>query len=303
MNTIKSQLRSIAVAILATENQKEKAALAMQAKDILERVTLPSKPSQAWLKTFFGLSYYASVNSSAKIVKGEKEGVDTLILYLAAAENAGVDVCPNANVCKLLCLVSSGRALMEKGRDFEKQRIATARIIKTWIQVFRPDVANAWLQLEIDSKAKAAKKAGRKFAVRLNGTSDLDFQDIIRANPGTAFYDYTKRPLSEIQRFDNYNLTVSFASLQPWRVENYRKAINQGLNISVAVDAKDFDAALRLPYAFDADRDDLRHLDPEKGKLALLKVKRVASSFQDKKGQFVLGLEGVKNLASILGLN
>jgi len=296
-------LKDLAVACIATEHKKEKAALASQAKGILEGVNLPSKPSQAWLKRTFGLSYYASVNSSAKIVKGEKEGVDTLILYLAAAENAGVDVCSYANVCKLLCLVSSGRALMEKGRNPSKQRISIARIIKTWIQVFRPDLGNAWLQLEIDSKAKAAKKAGRKFAVRLNGTSDLDFQDIIRANPDKAFYDYTKRPLDKIQRFENYHLTISFASLQAWRVANYRKALAEGLNISVAVDAASFDAALSLPYAYDADRDDLRHLDPEKGKLALLKVKRVASSFQDKKGQFVLGLEGVKHLAEVLGIN
>lgn len=303
MNTLKSQIRTIAVACIATEDKKEKQTLASQAKAILEDVSLPSKPSQAWFKKFFGLSYFASVNSSAKIVKGAKSKVDTLILYLAAAENAGVDVCEFANVCKLLCLVSSGRALMEKGQDPSKQRISIARIIKTWIQVFRPDIGNAWIQLEIESKSKAAKKAGRKFAVRLNGTSDLDFSDIIRANPEIAFYDYTKRPLSEIERFANYHLTVSFASLQNWRVENYRKAINEGLNISVAVDAKDFEASLALPYAFDADRDDLRHLDPEKGKLALLKVKRVATSFQDKKGQFVLGKRGVENLANILGLN
>jgi len=303
MQTIKSQLRALAVAILATDSKKEKQTIAKKAKGILEGVTLPSNASQVLLKRTFGLSYYASVNSSAKIVKGAKSKVDTLILYLAASDNAGVEVCAYANVCKLLCLVSSGRALMEKGRDFSKQRIAIARIVKTWIQVFRPDIGNAWLQLEINSKSKAAKKAGRKFAVRLNGTSDLDFSDIIRANPGTAFYDYTKRPLSEIERFANYHLTVSFASLQQWRVENYRKALAEGLNISVAVDAHAWQDALALPYTFDADRDDLRHLDPEKGQLALLKVKRVASSFQDKKGQFVLGLEGVKNLANILGLN
>lgn len=296
-------IKDLAVACIATDNKKEKSALAMKAKAILEGVSLPSKPSQAWFKRTFGLSYFASVNSSAKIVKGEKEGVDTLILYLAAAENAGVDVCEFANVCKLLCLVSSGRALMEKGQDPSKQRISLARIVKTWIQVFRPDVAAAWLQLEIDSKSKAAQKNGRKFAVRLNGTSDLDFQDIIRANPDKAFYDYTKRPLDKIHRFPNYHLTISFASLQDWRVENYRKALAEGLNLAVAVDANSFDAALALPYAFDADRDDLRHLDPEKGKLALLKVKRVASSFQDKKGQFVLGLEGVKHLAQVLGIN
>ena len=295
-------LKDLAVACISTDNKKRKAALAMRAKGILEGINLPSSPSQAWFKRTFGLSYFASVNSSAKIVKGEKEGVDTLILYLAAADNAGVDVCEFANVCKLLCLVSSGRALMEKGRDPSKQRISIARVIKTWVQVFRPDLGNAWLQLEIDSKAKAASRAGRKFAVRLNGTSDLDFSDIIRANPDKPFYDYTKRPLKEVGRFPNYFLTVSFASLQSWRVANYRKAIAEGLNISVAVDANSFDAALALPYAFDADRDDLRHLDPEKGKLALLKVKRVASSFQDKKGQFVLGLEGVKHLAQVLGI-
>lgn len=296
-------LKDLAVACIATEHKKEKQALASQAKGILEGVSLPLKPSQAWFKLTFGLSYFASVNSSAKIIKGAKSKVDTLILYLAAADNAGVDVCEFANVCKLLCLVSSGRALMEKGQDPSKQRISIARVIKTWIQVFRPDLGNAWLQLEIDSKSKAAKKAGRKFAVRLNGTSDLDFSDVIRANPDKPFYDYTKRPLTEVERFPNYHLTVSFASLAGWRVANYRKALAEGLNISVAVDANAWQAALALPYAFDADRDDLRHLDPEKGKLALLKVKRDASSFQDKKGQFVLGLEGVKHLAQVLGIN
>ena len=98
MHTIKNQLKALAVAILATDSKKEKTALANRAKDILERVTLPSNPSQVLLKRTFGLSYYASVNSSAKIVKGAKSKVDTLILYLAASDNAGVEVCAYANV-------------------------------------------------------------------------------------------------------------------------------------------------------------------------------------------------------------
>jgi hypothetical protein len=190
---------------------------------------------------------------------------------------------------------------MERGRDHSKRKIAIARVIKSWIMHYRSDIARAVLAHEIVSKQKSALRKGKSFACRLNGTSDIDHSQTIAAFPNVPFYDYTKNNLPDSLP-QNYSICYSFANLSPARVRQYRKAIAMGLNIAVPVHADAFKRATSLPYAFDADRDDLRHLDAESGQLAILKIKRSPNYESGKQSDFVLGFEGVRELARLIGL-
>ena len=299
---MKKHLRKLAALCIEAQTIGEKAAIANEAKKLL--ATAPSFKNYAHFKRWSGLSYFASVDSSSKIVKGRKEKVNTLILYLAASKNAGIDLCRFASEdCRNLCLVKSGHALLESGLDAEKQTIAIARIIKTWIMVFREDIARDVLAFEIVSKEKSANKKGFEFAVRLNGTSDIDHSATINAFPLIQFYDYSKRPLQD-DLPKNYSLTVSYANFAPFRVEQYRKAIAKGLNIAVAVTENAFKKAIEsLPFVFNADRDDLRYKDLEKGQLALLKIKTTANSRKNGvDNPFVLDFKEIKKLAKVAGI-
>lgn len=73
------------------------------------------------------------------------------------------------------------------------------------------------LNFEIEKSHRRAIRAGFKFAVRLNGGSDLNFIDIIESHPDVQFFDYTKDP-TMMMRFlrgelpRNYHLTFSRGS-------------------------------------------------------------------------------------------
>lgn len=301
-NTIAKQLRALAIACLASARHHRKS-IAMEAKDLLRRAKLPELPCNlATLSRFFGPSYMGKTNNSAKIIKGKKRGVDSFILYLAAAKNAGVNICPHATPdCVRLCLIESGRADMESGKEYSQQNIHIARIVKTWIWCFLPDIGQHWINLEIGRDKAKAEKAGRKFCARLNGTSDLDFTETIETWPGVSFYDYTKRPFDSLglESLPNYSICYSFANFAPARMREYCKALQAGCNIAVPVTAADFEKILQLPYCFNADRDDLRHLDREKSMLAILKVKRTRN-LRDGNGSFVLSFTQVVELRAQL---
>jgi len=297
--SIKKEIHKLAIQCIAAP-LSARPAIAKQAGELL--ASAPAFSSYAAYKRQFGLSYFASVNSSAKIEKSARKEVDTLILYLAASNNAGVELCKSATKeCRALCLVCSGRAKMESGRDHSKRRIAIARVIKSWIMHYRSDIARAVLAHEIVSNQASALRKGRSFACRLNGTSDIDHSETIAAFPSVPFYDYTKNNLPDTLPA-NYSICYSFANLSPARVRQYRKAIAMGLNIAVPVHADAFERAISLPYAFDADRDDLRHLDKESGQLAILKIKKSPNYESGKQSEFVLGFEGVRELARLIGL-
>ena len=296
---MKKEIHNLAIQCIAAP-LNERPAIAKQAGELL--ASAPAFSTYAAFKRQFGLTYFASVNSSAKIEKSARKEVDTLILYLAASNNAGVELCKSATrECRALCLVCSGRAKMESGRDHSKRRIAIARVIKSWIMFYRSDIARAVLAHEIESKQKSALRKGRAFACRLNGTSDIDHSETIAAFPSVEFYDYTKNNLPDTLPA-NYSICYSFANFSPARVRQYRKALAMGLNIAVPVHADAFERAISLPYTFDADRDDLRHLDKESGQLAILKIKKSPNYESGKQSEFVLGFEGVRELARLIGL-
>jgi hypothetical protein len=151
-------------------------------------------------------------DENVKTVKGQKKGVYTGILYLAPANESGFNVCPNASEgCKAVCLYNSGNAMVFK-------HINESRIKKTQL-FFKDRIAFVnQLKHEITLAVKRAKLKKLKLAIRLNGTSDLPWENFfpMAEFPKVPFYDYTKSP-SRMKRYldgfmpANYSLTFSLS--------------------------------------------------------------------------------------------
>lgn len=187
----------------------------------------------------FPFSYIGSVNSSSKIAKGEKYGIDTFIVYLAPWKASGFNTCAGATAeCIAGCLNTSGQSIMAY------DKIQGSRILKT--QAFFNDREKFCAQLfkEITAAKKSAAKKGHKFAVRINGTSDLspelfkvDGVNILQYFSDVQFYDYTKifNRSRLLDRYPNYQLTFSFNGHNWTDCEERLKA---GQNVSAVFNVK-----------------------------------------------------------------
>lgn len=151
--------------------------------------------------------------------KTEKDGIGyfTRILYLQPSTESGVNMCPHAGDCAQVCLSESGHMAMETIRA-ERNGTKTARWKRTHYMLSERESFDHDLITEIQKHIKYCTKRSLKPVVRLNGTSDIIWDRIIRLFPGVQFYDYTK----DIRRFDewqnrkkrskkrtNYHLTFS----------------------------------------------------------------------------------------------
>ena len=229
-------------------------------------------------------------DTNAKTVKGEQLGFLTGILYLAPSDISGFQVCPMAKIaqCEKACLYTAGRGAFNS--------IQNARIAKT--QYFFNDRQDFMLNLvkDIEKGIKQASKAGLTLLIRLNGTSDIKWENIhfdyefmhgkIRSItifdlfPEIQFYDYTKIPnRSDIPK--NYDLTFSYSGVIEYQ-KYAKKAISNNMRIATVFRSVKHipDNFLGLPVV-SGDNSDIRHLDP-KGHIVALYAKGKAKT--DKSG-------------------
>jgi hypothetical protein len=198
------------------------------------------------------------LGSSVKVEKGADK-FDTYIQYLQPADKvASETLCAFAETagCKNPCLISSGQLGMSTG-----QRAATKRTI---LMLLRPGSYKEALLVEIDKAERKALKTGVPALFRLNGTSDIDFTDIIKERPESLFYDYSKI-LSNVRKNDlsNYDLTYSASMYSKQSRATFKKAVKNGYRIAVAFNTKNLSSdqlkiSDRLPSF---DKTDIRHLD------------------------------------------
>jgi hypothetical protein len=210
-----------------------------------------------------------SVGSDAKTIKGQKLGYLTGILYLAPADLSGYNVCPLADLakCKDPCLNRAGRGAFSN--------VQQARIAKTKRFFEDRDGFMADIVYSIDALVRKAERLGLTPLVRLNGTSDIawenipvkvhgfNYANIFNAYPQLAFYDYTKIPTRK-NIPANYDLTFSYSG-----VESFQPVIGKALlNEKLARIAVVFDRAENIPAQFQGrdvvggDNSDVRHMDP-----------------------------------------
>ena len=176
-------------------------------------------------KKYYSNKNLLSINQDSKTIKGTKKGYLTGILYLAPHKISGKNLCPHASKgCSEACIYIQGRGKFNNVQE--------ARIRKT--NYFLNDRENFMLDLykSIIKLIKKAEKLNLIPVVRLNGTSDLRFENIrfnyngkhktiFQAFKTVQFYDYTKYPI-ESGRWENlpsnYDLTFSLAE------DNYLQA-------------------------------------------------------------------------------
>ena len=172
--------------------------------------------------------------------KTEKNELKTFILYMAPADTNSfkINLCAKRSKgCTDACLATSGMMA------FTSNILARIRKADFYVNpVTRKDFC---LQLwkELSNINKAALKGSYKVAIRLNGTTDLDFFSILKNQIGQdlfsltnlVFYDYTKLIGKVIKYQDQiksgvYSLTFSRSE------DNWAEcitALNMGVNVAV----------------------------------------------------------------------
>ena len=233
-----------------------------------------------------------SVSADSKTVKGEKLGYLTGILYLAPYNLSGTNLCPNADnaQCHKACLYSAGRGAFNN--------VQQARLNKT--ERFNNDLDNFMLDLvwSIEKVIRKAKRGGLTPVIRLNGTSDIDWQTIPVANknnifnvfPLVQFYDYTKQPRKS--KSNNYHLTFSYSGVKSY-AKTVEKALRLGINMAV-VFRKELPLYFMGLRVIDGDESDLRFLDKrdDTGQAVIVGLKAKGKARKDYTGFVVDPGEG-----------
>jgi hypothetical protein len=203
-----------------------------------------------------------SISADSKTIKGEKIGYLTGILYLAPANTTKYNVCSMAHKaqCAVACLYSAGRGAFSS--------VQQSRIDKTLYYFEAREAFMQQLFKNIKALITKAESKGLKPLVRLNGTSDIrwenvpfeSYANIFEAFPNVQFYDYTK----DANRKDlpaNYDLTFSYSGVASFSPYVF-KAQSKGMRMAVV-----FRKAENIPQVFkgiqvvSGDNSDVRHLD------------------------------------------
>mgnify|MGYP000318400142 CR=1 FL=1 len=156
-----------------------------------------------------------NIDANAKTVKGQKKGYLTGVLYLAPFTISGKNVCPMAELagCWKDCLNVQGRGGISAGsikfdavdgQVLPDNSIQRCRIRRTNMYHNELPALLAKLEKEINALVRKADRLGFIPCVRLNGTSDIRWENVKFADgttifdrfPTMIFYDYT---------FDNNN--------------------------------------------------------------------------------------------------
>lgn len=154
------------------------------------------------------------------------------ILHLAPFNLSGFQVCPAASKgCAMACLNTAGRGRFDN--------VQQARIRKTKMFYKQRKEFVSLLIKDITALVKKAAKANKIPVVRLNGTSDIDWENIEMQDgltvfdmfPNVQFYDYTKRPDRVLNNdYPNYHLTFSRSEVNETIV---KRILSKGFNVAV----------------------------------------------------------------------
>lgn len=224
-----------------------------------------------------------NVDGNAKTVKGQSVGYLTGILYLAPSTLAGVgDLCPHASKgCRMACLFTAGFAGIYEA-------VNAGRVMRTRLLHDNRKLFLEMLMKEIQAVIRKAEKLKLKPAIRLNGTSDLPWEniagDIMREFSNVQFYDYTKSyrralAFAKGEMPKNYHLTFS---LSERNAQLANLILEAGSNVCAVVSGHT-GGNIVLPMStveretFDADAHDLRFTDSPasdgRGRVGILTAK------------------------------
>jgi hypothetical protein len=236
-----------------------------------------------------GLAYLGGVSKSAKIMHSQLYSHQyTYAIYLSPSNLSGYNVCSHSTKeCRMGCLNTSGRAGIEEFSG--KTMIHDCRVKKTKLFFEHTEFFMQWAIAEIKFYQRKAIKDGFFFSVRLNATSDINWQtvlidgkNIFQLFPEISFYDYTKNFMKFESKPANYHLTYSFTGRN---TEICKQLLSQGFNVAVVFKVKH---ESELPTQFlgyqviNGDLTDYRIADA-KGIIVGLKWKRIANRINEAK--------------------
>lgn len=208
-----------------------------------------------------------SIDTNAKTVKGQKEGFLTGILYMAPANLSGYNTCAMAEIaqCDKACLNTAGLGGVYS--SIQEARIKKARLYFEERDLFMYNIVQ-----DIKKLIKKAADKGFIPLVRLNGTSDIkwenvpltidgiDYPNVMSVFPEVQFYDYTKIA-NRVNLPKNYDLTFSYSG-----VLKYQKYVNVALQNKMRI-AVVFRSEKTIPSKFlgldcvSGDNTDIRHIE------------------------------------------
>ena len=212
--------------------------------------------------------------SNAKLKKGITEKADVMLLHMLPHNKADVlmgrkvkrTLCAFAlkAQCHVACLNTAGRGgIIKKGET--TNTIEIARLRRTLLFLDDREKFLAQLHKEITAFVIRCKKNDKKPCVRLNGTSDIQYEyelyqgkNMFEHFPEVQFYDYTKIPTRKVEHIPNYHLTWSYSEANEKYAKLFDKVPN---NKAVVFRDKDLPKMFRGLKVIDGDKTDMRFLD------------------------------------------
>jgi len=234
---------------------------------------------QAIRSAGYSFASILGVGTNSKTVKSDLEGEYlTAISYLQPNRTT----CPFARMakCDVGCLNLAGRGGMSN--------VQNVRADRTQCFYNHNKLFMNLLVLEIRAHIRKASKKGVKPAIRLNGTSDIDWSEVARAFPEVQFYDYSK-DLGRVRKNafpSNYHVTLSYSGASIAYKARCLEILEANPALNLAVVFRDEETVKALEgstilgrVVIDGDKTDLRFSDP-KGAIVALYAKGPAKHDQ-----------------------
>jgi hypothetical protein len=220
-----------------------------------------------------------TVNGNPKLVKGDKLS-DKYLSAIMHLSPINTRICPYQDIakCKEACLNTAGRGgIFKKGETTNV--IQEARKRKTDLFLNDRDTFMSLLVKDIQAFVRKCERLGKKPCVRLNGTSDIQWElipvdnyaNIFDMFSDVQFYDYTKIPTRKVASIKNYHLTWSYSEAN----DKYARLFEQVPYNKAVVFNGGLPSIFKGMRVIDGDTTDMRFLDKQ-NRVVGLKAKGLA---------------------------
>jgi len=168
-------------------------------------------------------------NRNTKLKKGENFNVG---LELLPSDLSGTNLCLGAGECKYSCIAFAGKGnLLQYKRIFEgglpSPLVSKCKRTKLFLEDRK--LFDEIMEVEITRYTMLAKVNGSQVAFRLNVTSDVDWDYMMKKFPKIQFYSYTK--ILNRKALPNHHITYSAS--EKTSEKTIRKLISEGKNVAM----------------------------------------------------------------------
>lgn len=235
-----------------------------------------------------GKTPYLLSTQSSKLSHNETSGyadaLEEVVMYLAPADTSGVlNVCPWSTAgCRAVCLHDSGRLALPPAQR--------ATLIRTLFMYEYPYDFALLLLSELRRHSRRVEAKGKTLVVRLNGTSDILWQELFpemhRIFEDVVFSEYSKEGMNNLQWRDASNDPHNLYRVHSATERTPRRWIKEA-KVNVVVPFK-VAKGEPLPASYlgkpviDGDLHDFRFADPQGG--VIVGVRGKGKAMHDESG-------------------